>query len=87
MAHGIYSPKNKVYIAMKKYNAWEADAKYNAWKADAKSNPIEGTDKIFLAKTKRAVLRHIAYEEGVDYQHNDVCVRCKDGTTWCVKKI
>lgn len=61
--------------------------KYNAWKAKTNGDPIEGTDRIFSAICKRDVIKHLAYEEGVEHQHNDLIVRCKDNTIWCVSKI
>jgi len=61
--------------------------RYNAWKADSKCNPIPDTDRIFTGKSKRAVVKHLAYEEGVEHLHNDSTVKCKDGTIWCVSKI
>jgi hypothetical protein len=60
---------------------------YNAWKANSKLEPIEGTDRILEGKSKRAIIRHLAYEEGVEHNHNDVLVKCKDGTFWFVSKI
>lgn len=61
--------------------------KYNAWKADSRCEPIEGTDRILTGESKRAVIRHLAFEEGIEHQHNDMVVKCKDGTMWCVSKI
>lgn len=61
--------------------------RYNAWKAKPNCEPIEGTDRILTGVSKRAILKHLAYEEKVEYQHNDMIVRCKDGNMWCVTKI
>lgn len=61
--------------------------RYNAWKTDSNLNPIEGTDRILTANSKRAVVRHLSYEEGVEYVYSSMIVRCKDGTLWCVSKI
>lgn len=61
--------------------------KYNAWKAKSNGEPIEGTDRILTGVSKRSIIKHLAFEEGVEYQHNDMIVRCKDGTTWCVSQI
>jgi hypothetical protein len=61
--------------------------RYNAWKADSKCEPIPDTDRVFMGKSKRAVVKHLAYEEGVEHMHNDILVRCKDGTIWFVHKI
>lgn len=61
--------------------------KYQAWKAGPKCEPIEGTDRILTGESKRAVLKHLAYEEGVEHMHNDMIVRCKDGTMWLVSKL
>lgn len=52
--------------------------KYNAWKADTHCEPIEGTDRIISGVSKRAVLKHLAYEEGVEYKHGNMTVKCKD---------
>jgi hypothetical protein len=64
-----------------------AQYQYNAWKANSKGDPIEGTDRILTAISKRSVMKHLAHEEGVEYQHNDMIVRCNDGTFWCSKII
>ena len=61
--------------------------RYNAWKSKPNGYPIEGTDRIFTGVSKRAIIKHLAYEEGVEHKHNDVIVRCKDGTMWSVIKI
>lgn len=61
--------------------------KYNVWKAKSNGEPIEGTDRILTGVSKRAIIKHLAFEEGVEHQHNDMIVRCKDGTTWCVSQI
>lgn len=60
---------------------------YNAWKANSNCEPIEGTDRTLTCESKRAVIKHLAFEEGVEHKHNDMLVRCKDGTIWCVSKI
>lgn len=61
--------------------------KYHAWKANSKGEPIENTDRTLLGSSKRAVLQHLAYEEGVEYHSYHRVVRCKDGSFWCVSKI
>lgn len=65
----------------------ETKYKYSAWKANLNGEPIEGTDRILSGVSKRAIIKHLAFEEGVEHQHNDMIVRCKDGTTWCVSQI
>ena len=65
----------------------ETQNKYNAWKAKSNGDTIEGTDRILTGVSKRAIIKHLAFEEGVEHQHNDMIVRCKDGTMWCVSKI
>jgi len=61
--------------------------KYNAWKAKSNGDPIDGTDRILTGVSKRAIIKHLTFEEGVKHQHNDMIVRCKDGTMWCVSQI
>ena len=61
--------------------------KYNAWKVDKNGDPIEGTDRLLNGISKRAIIKHLAFEEGVEHLHNDMIVRCKDGTMWCVSLI
>lgn len=58
--------------------------RYLAWKSDSSCNPIAGTDRILEGKSVRWILQHLAYEEKVEHNHNDVIVRCKDGTFWNV---
>lgn len=65
----------------------EIQYQYNVWKSKSNGNPIEGTDRILEGISKRAIMKHLAYEEGVEYQHNDMIVRCNDGTFWCSKLI
>ena len=65
----------------------ETQHKYNAWKAKSNCEPIEGTDRIFTGVSKRSIIKHLAFEEGVEHHHNDMIVRCKDGTVWCVSQI
>ena len=65
----------------------EKQHKYNAWKADKNCNPIEGTDRIFTAKSKRSVIKHLAHEEGVEILPGALIVKCKDGTFWNASKI
>ena len=61
--------------------------KYNTWKAKSNGDPIDGSDRILTGVSKRAIIKHLAFEEGVKHQHNDMIVRCKDGTMWCVSQI
>lgn len=58
--------------------------KYNAWKCDSNANPIEGTDRIISGRSKRAILKHLAYEEGVEYIHNSMILRLPNGEFWAV---
>ncbi len=37
--------------------------------------------------SKRAIIKHLAFEEGVEHRHDDMIVRCKDGKMWCVSQI
>lgn len=61
--------------------------RYNAWKSQGNCEPIEGTDRTLEAKTKRLAIRHLAYEEGIKWEYNDMQVICKDGTRWNIQKI
>ncbi len=61
--------------------------RYQAWKANPNCDPIEGTDRILTGTSKRAILQHLAHEEGVEHNHNDMSVKCKDGTMWFVSKL
>jgi hypothetical protein len=61
--------------------------KYNAWKAKSNGEPIEGTDRILTGVSKRAIIKHLAFEEGVEHRRDDMIVRCKDGKMWCVSQI
>lgn len=61
--------------------------KFNVWKAKSNDEPIDGTDRLLVGVSKRAVIKHLAYEEGVKHTPNDMIVRCKDGTVWCASQI
>lgn len=61
--------------------------KYNAWKTLSNGDPIEGTDRIFRAESKRNVMKALAFEEGVTQPHGSLIVRCNDGTMWCASKF
>jgi hypothetical protein len=58
--------------------------KYYAYKVDKDCNPIDNTERCLIGKTKRAVLKHLAHEEGVPAPLNPTVIRCKDKTIWCV---
>jgi hypothetical protein len=60
---------------------------YLAWKAKANGDPIDGTDRILTGASKREIIKHLAFEEGVKHQHNDMIVKLNDGTMWCVKQF
>ena len=60
--------------------------KYNVWKTDSKCNPIEGTDKIMRAPSKRWLMNHIAYENGVEILHGSLIVRLPNGDMWTATK-
>ena len=59
--------------------------KYQVWKADSKCEPIEGTDRVLFGSSKKSVVKHLAYEEGVQYSEGDILVRCKNGDVWFVR--
>jgi hypothetical protein len=66
---------------MKKQN------KYNAWKAKSNGDPIEGTDRVLIGTSKRAIIKHLAHEESVEHNHNDLSVKLPNGDRWHVSKI
>lgn len=45
--------------------------KYNVWRSNADCSPIAGTDKIYVGPNKRWVMRHVAYENGVEIKPGD----------------
>lgn len=53
---------------------------YNIWKADTNGNPIEGSDRILSARSKRKALKHIADEIGIPYDGRSLIIRCPDGS-------
>ncbi len=61
--------------------------KFNAWKAKSNCDPIEGTDRLFTGNSKRDVLQHLAYEEGVEHNRNDMVVILPNGDMWCVSQL
>jgi hypothetical protein len=65
----------------------ETQKKFIAWKAKPNGDPILGTDRLMLGVSQRAVIKHLAYEEGVSHKIGDLVVRCKDGTMWFVPKV
>lgn len=58
--------------------------KYHVWKSKSSGEPIFGTDRIISSVSARKVVQHLAFEEGVEYHHNNRLIRCKDGTIWYV---
>jgi hypothetical protein len=64
-----------------------ANKKYNIWKADQKCAPIEGTNYILDAPTKRWALDHVAHINGVKRGHNDMVVKMPNGEFWCASEI
>jgi len=63
------------------------DNKYVAWKTLSDLEPISGTDRILLGKSKREIINFLAYEEKVPHNHNDMFVKCNDGTKWFVVEM
>lgn len=61
--------------------------RYNAWKVDSNGWPIEGTDRVLRGTSVRSIIKHLSYEEGVEYKHGKLSVHCKDGTIWHVSKL
>lgn len=62
----------------------KGERRYTAWKTDSNLEPIEGTDRILKGSSRKSIVKHIAYEEGVTYKEGDILVRCKDGNIWFV---
>jgi hypothetical protein len=62
--------------------------RYNVWETDGNCNPIERSDKIFSGRSKRAVLKHLAYVNcDKTYQHHSMCVNLPGGHKLFVQKI
>lgn len=55
--------------------------KYNAWLSDSDCNPIDGTDRIILAKSRRDVMKYIASEYGIKLSGNKI-LKLPDGKIW-----
>ncbi len=60
---------------------------YNTWEAEPNGDPIEGTDKIYSGISKRAVIKHIAYERGVKIDEGDQSVKLENGNRIFAIKI
>jgi hypothetical protein len=60
---------------------------YAGWKTNKNGDPIEGTDRIFLASNRRLVLQLLAFEEQVELNLNASFVICKDGSRWYVRYL
>jgi len=58
---------------------------YFVWKANSNGDPIEGTDRVLSGSSKKSVVKHLAYEEGVQYNEGDILVRCKNDDIWLVR--
>jgi hypothetical protein len=56
--------------------------KYLCWKCSPNGYPIEGTDRIISAKSKRAAIKEIAYAEGIVIEHGALLARCDTGEFW-----
>jgi hypothetical protein len=63
------------------------DKKFNVWRADANCNPIESTDKVYVGPSKRWIMKHIAYENGVKINHGDLIVRLPNGEMYCASEF
>lgn len=61
--------------------------KFNIWKAKPNGDPIEGSDYIMNAHSKRWALRHIAYENKVELPYNSMIVRLPTGEFWCASEF
>ena len=58
--------------------------RYNVCKTNKNCEPIEGSDRIITGVSRRAITKHLAYEEGVEIPANICIVRCKDDNIWHV---
>ena len=58
--------------------------RYNVCKTNKNCEPIEGSYRIITGLSRRAIAKHLAYEEGVETPANSYIVRCKDGNIWHV---
>jgi hypothetical protein len=56
--------------------------RYLCWRCLPNGDPIEGTDRIINAKSQRAVIKHVAYTEGIDIRHGALIARCDNGEFW-----
>jgi hypothetical protein len=56
----------------------KGERSYIAWKTDSKLEPIEGTDRVLKGSSRKSIVKHITYEEGVIYKEGDIMVRCKE---------
>ena len=61
--------------------------KFNIWRAKSNGDPIDGTDYIMNAPSKRWALKHIAYENNVELPHNSMIVRLPNGEFWCASEF
>ncbi len=59
--------------------------KYFVWKTNSNGEPIDGTDRVLTGSSKKSVVKHLAYEEGVQYTEGDILVKCKNGDVWFVR--
>ena len=76
---------DKTFCFMEKSKIEEK--KYVAWKTDNNINPIQGSERILSGISQRAIIRHLAFEEKVIYNNNDLFVKNNDGTKWFVSKL
>lgn len=52
---------------------------YNVWRSKPNCEPIEGTDKVYSGKSKRSVMKHVAWENKVEINEGDIIVRLPNG--------
>lgn len=63
--------------------------KYYVWRSNIDCSPIEGTGKIYVGPNKRWVMKHVAYENGIEIKPGDGLgiVRLPNGEMYSATKI
>lgn len=61
--------------------------KFLCWKSKTNGEPIEGTDRILSAPSKRWAIKHLAFELGVKIEEGDLIIKLPSGEYWCCMYI